>query len=67
MQSWVASFFSPSKASFSGEGYRWSRSIQSRAENALQSRMYMGQQAADAVAGLCCLYGKIIIEAAKHG
>lgn len=24
--SWVASFFSPSEASFSGEGYRWSRS-----------------------------------------
>ena len=26
LQSWAASFFSPSEASFSGEGYRWRRS-----------------------------------------
>lgn len=26
LQSWVAIFFSPSEASFSGEGYRWRRS-----------------------------------------
>lgn len=36
-------------------------------ENALQCRMYLGQKAADTVAGLRCLCGKIIIEAAEHG
>ncbi len=41
--------------------------IQSRTENVLKSRMYLGQQAADTVAGLCCLFGEIIIEAAEHG
>ncbi|KFZ98108.1 hypothetical protein DP20_1237 [Shigella flexneri] len=41
--------------------------LKSRTENALQCRMYLGQKAADTVAGLRCLCGKIIIEAAEHG
>ncbi len=41
--------------------------IQTRAENALQSRMYLVQQTADTIAGLHCLCGKIIIEATEHG
>lgn len=43
------------------------RMIQPWAENTFQCRMYLGQQAADTVAGLRCLCGKIIIEATDHG
>lgn len=49
------------------EKIEYRRVIKSRTENALQCRMYLGQKAADTVAGLRCLCGKIIIEAAEHG
>ncbi|GKJ61879.1 hypothetical protein NUKP32_53650 [Klebsiella variicola] len=43
------------------------RVIQSRADNALQYRVYLGQKTADTLAGLRCLCGKIITKAAEHG
>ncbi|GKI97806.1 hypothetical protein NUKP18_55480 [Klebsiella variicola] len=65
-------FFLSQRSEFFGRGIsleqiEYGRVIQSRSENALQSRMYLGQQTTDTVAGLRGLRGKIIIEAAEHG
>lgn len=36
-------------------------------KNAIERRVYLGQEATDKVAGLRCLRSKIVIEAAEHG
>ncbi len=41
--------------------------VEARSENALERRMDLGEQAANAVAGLSDLSGEIIVEAAQHG
>lgn len=41
--------------------------IQPWTKNALQRRVYLGQEATDTVAGLRCLRSKIVVEAAEHG
>jgi hypothetical protein len=41
--------------------------IQPWTKNALQRRVYLGQEATDTIAGLRCLSSKIVIEAAEHG
>lgn len=41
--------------------------IEARPENALKCGMDLGEQAANAVAGLSDLGGEIIVEAAQHG
>ncbi|KVA53030.1 hypothetical protein WI61_24860 [Burkholderia cepacia] len=41
--------------------------VEARSENALERRMDLGEQAANAVAGLRDLSGEIIVEAAQHG
>lgn len=43
------------------------RMVEARSENALERRMDLGEQAANAVAGLSDLGGEIVVEAAKHG
>jgi len=41
--------------------------VEARSENALESGMDLGEQAANAVAGLSDLIGEIVVEAAQHG
>ncbi len=59
---WAASFFSPSEASFSGEGYRGEDRVPPGDQVSDRERapvpMYLGQKAADTVAGLRCLCGR---------